>query len=491
MKTLKLLISLFSIFILNIGNAQKAGDLDNSFSYNGIKMLQIGDYFSGGESVAIQNDGKIVIVGNVDGQIAVTRLNTDGSQDSSFGNNGIQITETQYDADANAVAIQKDGKIVIAGDYLVRYNIDGTLDNSFSEDGIQNISNYATYSLAIQEDGKILVAGTIFGSSESGYDFAVSRYNIDGSLDNSFSNDGKQIIACPESINQDQDVAYSIVIQKDGKIVVAGYAAIENICVVRLNNNGTLDNSFSGDGISTISFGNDANVKSVVIQSDGKIVVAGSFYNGKNNDLFIARLNNDGTIEESFVKEGIQACSIGSGNDYGNAVALQKDGKIIVAGSSGNGINYDFAVVCFNKDGTLDDSFSNDGIQTTDIRFGNDYGNSVAIQKDGKIVVAGEADGNFAIARYWGPNTTSIINQTETASSNFYIYPNPAHEIVFVDGLKQPGEIEILNLQGNVISCIVVEVETTGVDISNLISGVYLLKFSTNGESIIKKIVKL
>ena len=312
---------------------------------------------------------------------------------SFFGNgvhnDGRVITDFGGFEVGNSVAVQSDGKIVVAGgtgnDFaLVRYNTNGTLDTSFSGDGklttdINTGSSDNGLSVGIQSDGKIVLAG------KSNGDFAVVRYNTDGSLDTSFSGDGKLTTDFGGT-----DAARSMTIQSDGKIVVAG-ASNGDIAVVRYNSNGTLDTSFSGDGKLTTDFGGTDTGNSVTVQSDGKIVVAGD----SNGDFAVVRYNTNGTLDTSFSGDGKLTTDFG-GTDTGNSVRVQSDGKIVVAGAS----NGDIAVVRYNSNGTLDTSFSGDGKLTTDFG-GFDTGYSVAVQSDGKIVVAGTNNlGDFVVVRY-------------------------------------------------------------------------------------------
>ncbi len=238
--------------------------------------------------------------------------------------------------------------------------------------------------IVIQADGKIVAVG----GTDVGSDFAVARYNIDGTLDTGFDGDGK--------VTTDFGVNVSVragAIQPDGRIVVLGVCS-NSFCLARYNSNGSLDTAFDGDGkvitdLPDSQIGND-----IVIQPDGKIVVAGSSSAGLNSDFIVARYNPNGTLDTTFNTNGYVITSI-LGNDPANAVALQSDGKIIAVGQS----NADFALVRYNSNGSLDTSFDTDGIVTTNIA-GTDIADDVIIQPDGKIIAAGDSQGDFALARY-------------------------------------------------------------------------------------------
>jgi len=391
------------------------GSLDTSFDSDGKVTTAIGSSDDYGRSVALQSDGKIVVAGysyngsNYD--FALVRYNPNGSLDTTgFGMAGKVTTPLgSGDDHGYSVAIQSDGKIVVAGDSyngsnydfaLVRYNSDGSLDTSFDGDGkvttpIGSSSDYG-YGVVVQSDGKILVAGY------SGGDFALVRYNSNGSLDTSFDGDGK--VTTP--IGSSSDYAYGVALQSDGKIVVAGYmwtGSTWDFALARYSTDGSLDTSFDGDGKLTTPVGSgDDYGRGIALQSGGKIVVAGYSYDGSNADFALVRYNTNGSLDTSFDGDGKVTTAFGSASNYGYSVALQSDGKILLAGYSYNGSNYDFAVVRYNANGSLDASFDGDGIVTTD--FGSsDYGYSIALQPDGKILVAGCGGGDFAVARY-NPN---------------------------------------------------------------------------------------
>lgn len=339
--------------------------------------------------------------------VGMSPASANGLLDISFDTDGKVTTAIGSSTDEiRSVAIQSDGKIVAMGNTytgskynfaLTRYNIDGSLDTSFGTAGkvttsIGTVDDYAR-SMKIQSDGKIVVAG--FSWNGSKYNFVLTRYNIDGSLDTSFDTDGKVITA----IRSGGDYATSIAIQSDGKIVVAGSSANGgkvDFALARYNSDGTLDSSFDTDGkvTSTIGSGTDE-IRSIAIQSDGKIVVAGVSSNGSNNDFALARYNIDGSLDSSFSTDGKVTTAIGSYSDEIRSVAIQGDGKIVAGGISFDGImigsNIDFALARYNSDGSLDSSFDTDGKVVTPIGSSYDQLNSIAIQSSGKIVAVGAA----------------------------------------------------------------------------------------------------
>ncbi len=297
---------------------------------------------------------------------------------------------------------------------------DGDLDTAFGTGGKVTTaigsSDDRGYSVALQSDGKVVVAGDSWNGSNN--DVAVVRYHSDGTLDTTFGTGGKVTTA----IGSSNDSGYSVTLQSDGKVVVAGDFDGSNpdVAVVRYNSNGTLDTTFGTGGKVTtaIGSGNDSSY-SVALQSDGKVVVAGYSSNGSNNDVAVVRYNSNGTLDTTFGTGGKVTTAIGSNTDFGYSVALQSDGKVIVAGDSWNGSNNDVAVVRYHSDGTLDTTFGTGGKVTTAIGSSDDSGYSVALQSDGKVVVAGYSSNgsnyDVAVVRY-----LVTLNSAPVATADSY-----------------------------------------------------------------------
>ena len=402
------------------------GSLDNTFGTNGIARTDFGrgnsDY---GRSVAIQSDGKTIVAGfsNINGSsdFSIVRYNTDGSLDTTFDTDGKVTTDIADDEDnAQLVALQPNGKIIVVGHSgpygsrklaLARYNTNGTLDTTFDTDGkvisSVDIGDYAQ-SVDIQADGKIIVAGWV--ATNDGSDISVLRFNQDGSIDTTFDTDGRVTLTIGTN-----DYAESVVVQADGKIIVAGSAYIANqydFAVVRYNTNGALDTTFDGDGLVTTSFGSDNDqAYSVDVHTDGKIIVAGDTYSGSSVDFALARYNTDGSLDTTFDTDGKITTDIATNStDNPKTVLVQSDGKIVLGGSF-NGM--DFAVVRYNTNGALDTTFDTDGKVTTDFANDEDWLMSLALHSDGKIIATGGSYSNgsddFAVARY---NTNGALDTT-------------------------------------------------------------------------------
>ena len=424
------------------------GDLDTGFGTGGKVTTAIGSDIDEAHAVAIDSDGKIVVAGRsnngTDADFAVARYNADGTLDTGFGTGGKVTTAIGSDDDeARALAIDGDGKIVVVGNVrlaqsgndfamgVARYTAAGALDTTFDTDGKLTLDFSSTHgdyahAVAIDSDGKIVVAGRVFVSGED-FNFAVARLTPAGALDTGFDTDGK----ADYSLNNNGQWGEAVAVQPDdGKILVAGSSWIPaadgtpaqdfDFAVARLTPAGALDTTFSGDGWDTRGLGTNSaygqRAEAMALQSDGKIVLAGrAWVPGENWNFAVARLTTAGALDTIFNSSGYRITPVGSGDDQAHAVALQSDGKVILAGYSHNGSDNDFALVRYNTDGTLDTTFGQDGADTGDDPDGyvttaigtgtSDEAHAIALDSSGNILLAGfsVASGNadIALARYY------------------------------------------------------------------------------------------
>jgi len=412
------------------------GDLDTTFGTGGKVTTQFGTSQSEAAVVVLQSDGKFVAAGysfnGTNSDIALARYNANGSLDTTFGTGGIVTTDIgNVDNASFALAIQPaDGKLIAAGSSIngtnddfavVRYNTNGTLDNTFGTGGIVT-TNFAGNSfdyieaVALQPDGKIVAAGSLFNGSS--FLFALARYNTNGTLDDTFGIGGR----VTTSFTNVDDLARAMVLQPDGKIIVAGEADTD-IVVARYNSNGTLDTTFDGDGKAITSIGLFTAAYDVALQPDGKIVIAGEAGDGNNSDFVAARYESTGSLDLTFDGDGIVTTPIGSSNEIATAISLQSNGKIIVGGFSFNGGNDDFALVRYNSNGTLDSSFGTGGKVTTDFSSSNDYALALAIQADSRVIVVGSSNTNFAAAAYSLGTTTGCSYSLSPTSAIVTAFP--------------------------------------------------------------------
>jgi uncharacterized delta-60 repeat protein len=344
------------------------GALDPTFGVGGMVLTDFPLKAAEARAVAVQNDGKIVVAGSVgaglENQFLVMRYNSNGSLDSSFGNAGIVTTKlwdgNNQDARLGSLALQSDGKIVVAGmggDYfgLARYNTDGSLDTSFGPNHNGTIQTQvgtwvsAAYAVAIESDGKIVAAGQ--ATPDSGFAFAVVRYNHDGSVDTSFGpyHDGTVLTNFDIGV----DTAFSLVLTST-KILAVGEASVpqgqQKFAAVRYNLDGSLDTSFgpNHDGKATVDFGDDSCANSVVMQSNGEIVLAGSTGAPGSGEFALARLYGNGSLDTTIGSAGLITTSLTSGDDGITHVLLQADGKIVADGYAGPKDNGDFGLARYD-----------------------------------------------------------------------------------------------------------------------------------------------
>ncbi len=389
----------------------QSGSIDLSFGTGGKVVTDFGTYYDFGRSVAIQQDGKLVVGGTSSASFALARYNTDGTLDGGFGIGGI-VTNTFLNETTNgsSITIQPDGKIILAG--LVgssvgnnfacaRFDTTGNLDLSFGFNGwvTSNLGNSGAdhaNAMVLLSNGVILLAG----ESNIGVN---SDFGLIAIGNSAFGTGG----IVTTDFNGNNDVATAMTVQRDGKILVGGYTYSvlnnDDFALARYDTNGVLDNSF---GINGRVIAGDTNINdgafAIAAQQDGHILLAG--YSTASDDISLLQFNSDGSIDSSFGSGGMVITNV-LGIDASFGLALQKDGKILLCGESGNGANYRFVIARYNKDGTLDTSFSLDGIETTSFGTGVSVsGRSLLIQNDGKIVVAGHKVVSnvydFALARY-------------------------------------------------------------------------------------------
>ena len=398
-----------------------SGILDLTFGDSGKVITAFGTFFDSAKAIAIQKDGFILVAGesfsNLDLDFALARYDTNGNLDTNFGVGGKVTTNIGGEDSANALAIQAGNKIVLAGrscildcDFaIVRYDNQGILDTTFGSGGkvstnigfFDNVQAIAIQVDAITKVEKIVVAGYSCNIS-SICDFALARYNSDGTPDTTFGIGG----IVTTDISTFDDSAFALALQTDGMIVVAGDSFCPDNCdftVVRYDSGGNLDPTFGSGGIVTTDIGGSDSASSLVLQTGGGILVAGSSFNGLDSDFVIVRYDPFGILDPTFGIGGKVITDFGN-FDSANAVAIQADGKIVVAGESCPS-DCNFALARYDSDGKPDMTFGSGGIVTNDISGpgGTNSINALAIQLDGRIVAAGESCFGgcaFALARY-------------------------------------------------------------------------------------------
>ena len=392
----------------------QAGHLDTSFAANGILTFSLSTVNGGNNqanAVSLQSDGKIVVAGQIGSRSGLLRLNPNGSLDRSFGSSGTVITQIGGDIEQVFVgmALQSDGKILVAATgcpprgVVARFNTNGSLDTSFGSNGVMALPLVAK-GLALQADGKIIVTGSNLGTALMG------RLLSTGQVDSGFGTNGvAALVGGPTAI----------ALQSDGKILIGSGGLVASPFlnpapgaggVARYNTNGSLDRTFgvSGQTASVVA------PSAISVQSDGKILAVGGnasqlAVTGNSSGFGVVRFNANGSVDTTFASRG------GVTTGFPNlaltgafAVAIQPNGDIVTAGEAGSAgtsqLVESFALARYLGTGTLDTTFGTGGRVTT--HFGQNavaFVTSMALQSDGRIVVAGSnGGGSVVVARYLG-----------------------------------------------------------------------------------------
>jgi uncharacterized delta-60 repeat protein/uncharacterized repeat protein (TIGR01451 family) len=378
------------------------------------------------------------------------RLTPAGSLDSNFGNFGRTTTDLHNNTDvANAVTIDPQGRIVVAGSSLfggdtdfavARYLPNGTLDTSFNGNGFRTIDvagnghNDAATGVAIDSQGRIVLGGWAFNGTND--DFAAVRLTANGTLDTSFNGTGQVITTIP--VGGGEARANALVLDKLDRPILAGFAHLggdDDFTLVRYTSAGALDTTFNGTGKRTFDVagnGHDDHANGVALDSQGRIVAGGYAFNGTDNDFAVARFKSDGSIDTSFNSGTGKVIFNIAADDVGRGVAIDSQNRIVLAGYSFLGGDYDFLVARYTSAGLLDTSFNSSGVIRDNVTSGqNDFGTSVAIDAAGNILVGGYSfvpnDDDFAVARFtssgildttFGTNGNTTINFTGNDFAN-------------------------------------------------------------------------
>lgn len=488
-----LLYTICCLCIAHSGFAQ-AAFFDPTFGTSGKVVVPFSGTEGGNfEGVVVQPDGKIIVGGNYNDKATIVRYNINGSLDASFALGGT-YTSTTWTTPLYDIALQPDGKVLGVGEtnigeyvfYTVRLNTDGTPDVSFGAGGsvttdLGSFSNDRGHDLVIQSDGKIVLVG-----ETSPNNIGVVRLHSNGIIDSSFGTYGIE-----KSIYGN---ARDVAITPDGKIVICGYATASHgysLMALRYMPNGILDTSFNHTGI---VYNNSASWGSaVLVQPDSKILLLGS---GGGN-FFVVRYNVDGTVDNSFGTDGIASIDFYGRDDLGYDFCFTPDGKILITGASvAPDDKAELAITCLNGNGTVDHSFGNDGRLINAILGFEDYGLAIALQADGRIVVAGHSYRSMPPGNYRSPSISRYIQNTSSINNNykpFYnllLYPNPTNERLFVSSDEQVICARIANAIGCDIGGILFETSSRSFNMKELSSGIYFFRIMfEDGSVAIEKIV--
>jgi uncharacterized delta-60 repeat protein len=528
----KIYLILF-LFISNstIGIAQ-GGILDPSFGTGGIVHSDFGantlTYFG---AIGIQSDGKIILAGsnryylnsNNYPTYALVRFNIDGSIDNSFGSNG--FVEVDFNDDIpggiKEVAFQSDGRIIVAGNRgMCRFSISGVLDLNFGiSDGFTGYgANQSTLSsLLILPDNKIIVAGD--GHTEGAGGYGLSKFNSDGTPDPNYGDNSNIVFSAGPATAAGNSAAFlaDVLLQNDGKIICAGHyiyqpdGSLEQIAIFRtLADGSTYDNTFAENGIGiggdwygeTLTFTENDLLSAAKLLPDGKIIVIGETNNsnGSNQNMIIAKINSNGTLDTSFGFNGKTTFSTSPAYEQPYSLDIQSDGKILIT-SLHPSIRGSYNLLRLNPNGTFDNTFGTNGVVSGTLGRTNydANGNLVKIQADGKIIVAGTGVNSssapytsMSMARYLPGTSFSEIDENHTQQSNFELFPNPTTDIIRVTSSKEFINSMILTNSVGIIIKEVIKVNQLSWDLSfkDLPAGLYFVLLNTDSGRVSKQIIK-
>ena len=461
-----LVFGVFAAFIPTVSAAP--GDLDPIFGAGGKVTSSVGGKDDISYSVALQLDGKIIVAGYMvnsgnTADFALARYTASGAPDTGFGNGGKVTTDFAGKDDFGySVALQPDGKIVVAGfatnasggtDFaMARYTTAGVLDTGFGTGGKVTTDfagkNDFGSSLALQPDGKIIVAGYTINATDNA-NFALARYTASGVLDTGFGTGGK----VTTGFGTGNAVGFGVALQADGKILVTGYSDLNStisFALARYTASGAQDAGFGTGGRVTTSFGDGSVGYSVAVQPDGKIVVAGASTSSSGNYSFsLARYSAGGILDPGFGNGGKVMTSVFGRLEPRRSVAIQGDGKIVVAGNSTAISNSgNLALMRYTASGALDTAFGIGGTVSTRVGSSSDKASSIALQPDGKIVVVGSSTSSngfydFAVVRYVGDTDTVTLPPTLTAPASGSASTNRINVAFTLPESALPGSVKL------------------------------------------------
>ncbi|HRF76378.1 MAG TPA: T9SS type A sorting domain-containing protein [Chitinophagales bacterium] len=478
----------FCNFSFNNAYSQITGALDNSFSDDGIAVIPYDDDNNGLASTLIQPDGKILIIGNEIlsfGSINITRLNNDGSIDESFGDGGFvktSIGEPDTYLHCYAATLLPDGKILVVGQYddglsgypvVLKYNADGTLDLSFGVDGFSVnmlIPNPASFfDVCLLPDGKFVCAGSsYFGLSN---DLLLARFNTDGSIDNTFDDDG--------FLTSSDFGANTVDLTSEGDIIVGGGSSFGKFKMMKFHSNGSLDLTFGIDGITNFDAhetGFTNAISKIEVLDDNAIIAAGNSDNWGNYVMILSKFKSDGTIDLTFATDGIKIIDFGGSGSPFTDFELTSDGKITMLGYKilAGGDN-EVTLSRYKPDGTIDFEFGDGGSIITLINGQDLNAIAIAIQADDKIVVAGNYSSyEVFVLRYLSgaPSLISLFEETEIK-----IFPNPSTtSFQFANSSNSNTTIQVnIYDDTNHFICSFNTAYNKSNDVSKLLPGIYLI----------------
>jgi len=524
---------------LSIVRYLQDGNIDYNFGDSGVASAQVN---SNAIALAVDNDGAILAAGGYY-DVTLIKFTSDGKVDSSFGINGITVSDMAQYEYANDLQLQPDGKIVVSGItyddpfnpqphlFIERFNSDGKIDAGFGINGrVVNSVLTAALSVArvvLQQDNKIVIGGSSYVGDA---DLFISRYNANGSPDESFGSNGSKIIR----YSNNDDYLNALAIQPDGKIIAAGQGnrfifnpELSGMLMIRLTGDGSLDKSFGSNGQSFIKLPNkESTIQNILIQTNGKIIGVGyNFYENQYTEFAILKTNSSGIPDSSFGTNGLQQTYYENLNTVGGEL---QGNKIITAGFSYENLAYHPVLARYNNDVTQSQTpiarikrwLHRHGITWDDCPPSIcDKITGYAVQRSSNgvnwtTIFRGSAGANrqqvtannyadpspLPGTNYYRLQTTSVSGAVANSNViavtsdalNVSLSPNPAKNTVSIAGLPATEKVKmtVVDFSGNVKLQAVANASSYNLNIAALRAGNYVLKLDIHGEMVSKQFVK-
>lgn len=478
---------------------------DSGFGENGSAFTGFGNFGSFCMASALHTDGKIVAAGyngNSTNAVLVAQYNSDGSPDADFNGTGmLQFSFGFTYEEGLAVATTAEGRTVVGGisfgdAAFAMLNPDGSFYQSFNSGGKLRISfgsgnGSRIEKLRVLPDGKILAAGRAYNGND--FDFMALKVDQFGILDPDFGTDGKVVV----NVGGYADYGYDFDIQSDGSIVIGGFSmnaqSESSFTAIRLNSDGSRDNSFGQNGRFLLSLGSLHNeIDAVKVQDDDKILLAGR----TDFNSIIIRLTSNGLPDNTFGSSGYTITDIAGSDDRYYDVALQPDGRILAAGwvFTEFGLT-EHVVVRYTGNGSVDNSFNGNGKYIVSLGAGGSWANQLMIQPDGMLLIGGQASlvlqgyAHFALHRLAGVTTgteTKLIPEIKA-------FPNPATDVIFVDlsGYQGQALASVFDPSGRLCKVLPVDQQTGSIDVKAFRPGLYFVKIASGDHSGVVKLIRL
>jgi uncharacterized delta-60 repeat protein len=450
---LKTLLPTLSTFLLGTLVYGQAGTLDPSFGAGGFVETIVSTTGSRSSAVAVQPDGRILlagrktVTGGADG--AIVRYLSTGAVDLSFALNGYLFTPNGGTLNWVDLLVLQDGRILAAGvadashDHLLaQWNSDGTPDLTFGTNGLASLT-HAPAAITLDANGNILVVGN------TATEHVISRYLADGSPDTGFGTNGSTV----NGLGSDLAVGTSLVVQSDDHLLVAGSSTLadeENVTMTRYTPTGAIDAAWGIGGTVTTECGSSTETgEGIALQADGKIVVGVDYETG----FVVLRHLSDGTLDPAFGVDGQVYTFVGANQSYVKDIIVQPDGALLVGGRAFQNAGWAFAAVRYLGDGSLDPTFGNAGIALSST-FGQSYWpEDMALQPDGRLILAGWrqfSTDRFCMIRYFTDLTTAVP-RAQTSPDGTRLWPNPSTDRVSLSvpaGVSRPINVDVFDIRG-------------------------------------------